>query len=80
MEPAGWNPFAEDAFGELSEDAIFGREFDRINIKSMNASAGAPDVAMTTPANANHPVPLANDQLYDPFGAAPFKGKVVVLL
>jgi hypothetical protein len=38
MELAGWNPFAEDTFSELTEDALFGREFDRIKKSGSRSS------------------------------------------
>ncbi len=37
MDLVDWNPFAEDTFNELTEDAIFGREFDRIKSGSRSS-------------------------------------------
>ena len=37
MDLVDWNPFAEDTFSELTEDAIFGREFDRIKSGSRSS-------------------------------------------
>jgi len=29
-ETTDWNPFGDDNFGELTDDTVFGREFDRL--------------------------------------------------
>ena len=29
-----WNPFGDDNFGDLTEDTIFGQEFDRMRTKA----------------------------------------------
>ena len=40
-----WNPFGDDNFGELSEDSMFGHEFDRLR-RGSNSSESVVSVPM----------------------------------
>ncbi|ELU02272.1 hypothetical protein CAPTEDRAFT_227866 [Capitella teleta] len=58
-----WNPFGDDNFGELSEDTIIGKEFDRLRRGSNSSISGVKSRE-----------DLVMDESCDPFGAAPFNG------
>jgi len=64
----GWNPFEDKVqFGAITEDALFGEEFDRLR----NGSGGSLN-------NISSQVVAATVQQQqprrDPFGSAPFTG------
>ncbi|XP_059617361.1 uncharacterized protein LOC132262196 isoform X1 [Phlebotomus argentipes] len=80
---AAWNPF-EDSFSQMSEDHIFGAEFDKIRHQGSQSSLNN---QVKTPPGQNNPVTVASSGSGaisrveseekggmddDPFGSAPF--------
>ncbi|CAH1794694.1 unnamed protein product [Owenia fusiformis] len=59
-----WNPFGDDNFGSMSEDIIFGAEFDRLKRGSNSSISGV---------KSREDLVMSNTDLSaDPFDAAPF--------
>merc|ERR1711874_262134 len=83
---AGWNPFEDQvSFGSMSEDNIFGAEFDRMRNGNfptggswgpdggygcVSTQAGVSGIPTTTTTTTTTSAPTA--QRIDPFGSAPF--------
>lgn len=64
----GWNPFEDKVqFGEISEDAMFGAEFDRLRNGSQGAVVGGGGQQLHNQQIQPPPPPRR-----DPFGSAPF--------
>ncbi|XP_055681409.1 uncharacterized protein LOC129788942 [Lutzomyia longipalpis] len=88
---ATWNPF-EDSFSQMSEDHIFGAEFDKIRHQGSQSSLnnqvktppGNPAVAVPSAASSGSgPIERMNSEEKcmsedDPFGSAPFSLPVVL--
>uniref|UniRef100_A0A1L8DHK2 Putative serine/threonine protein kinase/tgf-beta stimulated factor n=1 Tax=Nyssomyia neivai TaxID=330878 RepID=A0A1L8DHK2_9DIPT len=82
---ATWNPF-EDSFSQMSEDHIFGAEFDKIRHQgsqsSLNNQVRTPPGNPVTPASGSGPIERMNSEEKstddDPFGSAPFSLPVVL--
>jgi len=64
----GWNPFEDTVnFGAISEDMLFGAEFDRM--RNGNQAANVPE-SMAHQSSVNSMLPRR-----DPFGSAPFSSQ-----
>jgi len=63
---AGWNPFEDSVnFGSMSEDNIFGQEFDRMRVGKSGKTGDESTICATSGVAISH-------NRRDPFGSAPF--------
>jgi AP2-associated kinase len=76
-----WNPFGDDNFGDLSEDSIIGKEFDRLRRGSNSSECYFNPTLLVYHrkicagiSGVKSREDLVMDESMDPFGAAPFNG------
>ncbi|CAG5124358.1 unnamed protein product, partial [Candidula unifasciata] len=61
---AEWNPFGDDNFGAVTDDMLFGKEFDKIKLASKTNTASV---------NNHGNFVISRPESSDPFSSAPFR-------